>query len=164
MIIFKEYKKLPLIWYSVIKGKLNLNREIWMGVDIDKIGGMATSVQNYYKITLSPSVRIFDFKNSSLIDKLVDKIMPTINSVETLGEWAYFNDISIPIPMNKIFDAIESGDVLVYNAPNIQKAIKNIGFDGLTCLEMDSLTCLLWNTKKITSAILVHKPYISIST
>lgn len=158
MIIFIENRKLPFVWYTTVAGQLNVNKPIWMGTDINLIGAMATSVKNYYKVILSPMVRLFDFKNSGHIDKLVDKIMPTVNSLESLGEWAVINNIHQPIPMNKIFEAFESGDMIVYNAPNVQKAIKNLGFDGLTCLEMDSLTCLLWNTNKIKSINQVPKP------
>jgi len=151
MVIIREQRILPKVWYTTIAGKLDLNRQIWMGADIDDIAGMATSVNNYYKIVLSSSAKIFDFQNKLHIDKLVDKIMPILHDIKTLGEWASFNNIRIPIPMNKVYEAVESGDMLVYNAPNIQKAIKGLGFDGLTCLELNSLTCLLWNTRRISS-------------
>jgi hypothetical protein len=155
---FIENKRLPFVWYTTIAGQLNVNKPIWMGVDIDLIGAMATSVKNYYKVILSSTVKLFDFKNSGQIDKLVDKIMPTVNSTESLGEWAAINNIRQPIPMNKIFEAFESGDMMVYNAPNVQRTIKSLGFDRLTCLEMNSLTCFLWNTNKIKSVNQVPKP------
>jgi hypothetical protein len=158
LIVFIENRKLPLIWYTAISGKLNINTPIWMGVDIDLIGAMATSAKNYYKVILSSTVKLFDFKNSVQVDKLVDKIMPIVNSVESLGEWAIMNNIRQPIPMNRIFEAFESGDMMVYNAPNVQRTIKNLGFDGLTCLELNSLTCFLWNTSKIKSVNQVPRP------
>ena len=158
MIIIKETTKLPLIWYSVVKNKIDTKRPLWMGADAKKLEGMATSVNNYYKILISSTTRLFDYRNTKHIDNLVDKIMPCVNATETLGEWAYLEGVSIPIPMHKVFEAVESGDQVVYNAPNIQKAIKSLGFDGLTCLELNSLTCYLWNTTKISSIISIPKP------